>query len=64
MRQGHKKRLLKTISWRIVATVTTMTLIFLFTGKFVLSIGIGVVEVLVKMGLYYVHEYVWDHASE
>ena len=56
----HKRTLFKTISWRIVATSTTMTIVFIFTGQVALSIGIGIVEVISKMFFYYGHEYIWD----
>ena len=50
----------KTISWRIIATITTMSLVYIFTKKLSLSLGIGVFEVIFKMCFYYLHERFWQ----
>lgn len=50
---------LKAISWRVVATTTTILIVFMFTGKLLLSTGVGAVEVIVKLILYYLHERFW-----
>lgn len=57
------RSLLKAISWRIVATSTTMFLVFLFTGSLVLSVGVGSLELLLKLVLYYVHERIWNMSN-
>ncbi len=58
--ETHKRTLAKTISWRIVATLTTVFLVFVFTGNLVLSSGVGLAEVITKLVVYYVHERVWN----
>jgi uncharacterized membrane protein len=58
-----KKSIGKTISWRIVATLTTMTLVFIFTGKLILAFEVGLIEVIVKMILYYFHERIWSRVK-
>ena len=50
----------KAISWRIVATLTTMFLVFVFTGNLVVSGGVGLTEIFAKVFIYYVHERVWN----
>ena len=54
------RSLVKAISWRIVATLTTMLLVFAFTGNLVLSSGVGFAELLVKIAAYYIHERIWN----
>ncbi len=54
------RAMLKTISWRFWATITTMALVFLFTGHFEIALAIGGIEVIMKMLLYYLHERTWD----
>ncbi|GAW94065.1 DUF2061 domain-containing protein [Calderihabitans maritimus] len=61
--RAHQRALAKAISWRIFATLTTMTIVYLFTGKIDLSIGVGIVEVISKMLLYYLHELIWEKTS-
>ena len=58
-KDAHHRSVLKALSWRVVATITTMLIVFAFTRKPALSAGIGVVEVTVKLMLYYFHERIW-----
>lgn len=50
----------KMISWRFFATLTTMILVYSFTGNLTLSFGVGLIEVIAKMVLYYFHERFWN----
>lgn len=61
--ETHRRTVMKTVSWRIVATLTTMTIVYIFTGKFLLSLGIGGVEVVAKILFYYLHERAWNFVS-
>jgi uncharacterized membrane protein len=53
----------KAISWRIIATLTTMTLVYVFSGNLVLGTLVGVGELFVKTIVYYVHERIWNWSS-
>jgi len=57
------RSLIKAISWRIVATLTTILLVFAFTGNLVLSGSVGFLELSLKILIYYVHERVWNMSS-
>ncbi len=59
MTESKRKTLLKTISWRIIATITTTMLVFLFTKRIALSLEIGIFEVTIKMFFYFLHERLW-----
>ncbi|MEM2104764.1 MAG: DUF2061 domain-containing protein [Candidatus Bathyarchaeia archaeon] len=54
------RSLVKAISWRIVATLTTILLVFAFTRSLIISGGVGFVELFTKILVYYVHERVWN----
>lgn len=56
----HFRSIIKALSWRIFATITTILIVFAFTRKLILSLGIGAVEVVVKLLLYYFHERIWS----
>ncbi|MHA1925169.1 MAG: DUF2061 domain-containing protein [Candidatus Thorarchaeota archaeon] len=53
----------KALTWRIVATVTTISIAFVFTGSVEISLGIGTVEAMLKLVFYYFHEKIWDRAN-
>lgn len=58
--ETHKRSILKAISWRTWATITTAVIVFIFTGEFALALTVGFMEVFVKMGLYVLHERLWQ----
>lgn len=59
MDQSVKRHLAKTITWRIVGTVDTMLLGWIVSGDLKIGLSVGGLELLTKMGLYYIHERVW-----
>jgi len=56
---SKRRHIIKTITWRIVASFDTMLLSWLITGNLILGLKIGLVEVFTKMILYYIHERIW-----
>jgi adenylylsulfate kinase len=56
---AHYRSIVKALSWRVFATIATVLIVFAFTRKIVLSLGVGAVEVVVKLILYYFHERIW-----
>jgi uncharacterized membrane protein len=58
--ETHTRSLAKAISWRIFATLTTVLLVFVFTGNLVVSESVGLAELVSKIVIYYVHERVWN----
>ncbi len=45
---SHTRTIIKAVTWRIIATLSTMTIVFLFTRKMILSLGVDLVEVIAK----------------
>ncbi len=60
MHEESKRSALKAISWRIIATSTGMLLVYFFTGRGELMVGFGIVDVVLKLFLYFLHERVWN----
>jgi uncharacterized membrane protein len=56
--------LLKSISYRLFGTLVTFLGCYLFTGKAVLSLGVGVFDFFSKIVLFYLHERAWVHVPE
>jgi adenylylsulfate kinase len=54
------RSVVKTVSWRFWATITTIALVFIFIGEVKVALSIGFFEVILKMMIYFVHERVWD----
>ena len=58
--ETKRRSVLKAISWRTWATITTAIIVFVFTGRFALAITVGLLEVFAKMALYFFHERLWQ----
>jgi len=54
-----KRHLAKTISYRVIGTLTTMLMAYILTKEIPIAIAFGVVEICVKMLLYFLHERFW-----
>jgi uncharacterized membrane protein len=50
---------LKTVTWRAIAAGDTFLIGWLITGNLAFAGSIASIEVLTKMGLYYMHERAW-----
>lgn len=59
----RKRSIAKTFTFRIIATITTMVLVLVFTGNFALAGVIGVLDLVSKLIIYYLHERVWNKIS-
>ncbi|MCP4179186.1 MAG: DUF2061 domain-containing protein [bacterium] len=57
--ESHLRSILKGITWRFLATFTTILLAYLVTGEISLALKIGVFEFVAKLLLYYIHERTW-----
>ena len=51
--------IIKTISWRIIATLVTGLVTWTLTGSLELGALVGGLDAVVKMVLYYLHERLW-----
>ncbi|MBU0571508.1 MAG: DUF2061 domain-containing protein [Candidatus Omnitrophica bacterium] len=57
----HPKRsFVKSVTWRIVATLTTMIAVYAYSRNLQESLVVGIGANLIKFFLYYMHERIWD----
>ncbi len=54
-----KRSFVKTITWRVIATLDTFFISWFVTGKLVFAGAIASLEILTKMFLYFLHERGW-----
>ena len=59
VKESNRRHLLKTFSWRFLATIDTIVLAAIISGNPFTGLKIGVAEVLTKMILYFFHEKLW-----
>lgn len=60
MRETRIRSVAKSLSWRVVATLTTIALVWWFTGEMHVAVAVGGAEVIGKLVIFYLHERAWD----
>lgn len=58
--EGHGRSFAKAVSWRVLGSIDTFVLSWLFTGNPKAAGAIASTEVITKIGLYYFHERAWS----
>ena len=58
--ETNTRSIVKGISWRLLATTTTILIVYIFFGRLDLAIAAGLLETVAKVFLYYLHERGWN----
>ena len=53
----------KGVTWRLVATFTTILIVYFITGEQAKALQIGAIEFVTKFVVYYFHERAWVRIS-
>ena len=53
------RSLVKAYSYRCCGTLTTIVISYVITEQFIVSLGIGATEMVIKPFIYWLHERVW-----
>ena len=59
-RETNLRSIVKGISWRVIATTTTIIIVYIFFGRLDLAIAAGLIETVLKVALYWLHEKIWQ----
>ena len=63
MKDSRIRSFVKGISWRVIATSTTMTVAYILTGDLEIVLATGVIDVIAKLLFYYAHERAWGRIT-
>ena len=58
--ETRRRSLAKALSWRLFATLITMSVAYLLTGELGFAVEIGALDTLVKIAVYFLHERIWQ----
>ena len=61
--ESHYRSIVKAFSYRILGSTTTALIFFALTGKGSLSLGAGALDMVLKIGAYFLHERIWNHIN-
>jgi uncharacterized membrane protein len=58
--ETKRRSIVKSLSWRVFAAIITATVAFTMTGQLEFAAKIGLIDTLVKLLIYFMHERVWN----
>jgi len=61
--KSRLRHILKSFTWRFIASLDTFFLSYLISSNFTISISISSIEVITKLILYYLHERFWFNSN-
>ncbi len=59
--ESKSRSIAKAVSYRLLGSATTALVVYLLSRKLALSADIGVLDLVLKIGLYFLHERIWNH---
>jgi uncharacterized membrane protein len=60
---SNTRSIAKAVSYRVLGSVATAGIVFLFSGDMKVSAGVGALDVVAKIALYWLHERIWNSIS-
>ena len=58
--ESNTRSFAKTISYRVFGSLATAGIVFFYSGDWKASTGAALIDSVVKLGLYFIHERIWD----
>lgn len=58
--ETHFRSLIKAVSWRTGGTLVTVIITWILSGSLDLAAKVGLMETVVKIGAFYLHERIWN----
>jgi uncharacterized membrane protein len=59
--ESTSRSLAKAVSYRVLGSTGTALVVLVLSGNLKISLGVGALDMLLKIGLYFVHERLWNH---
>ena len=59
--ETNSRSIAKAISYRVLGSISTAFIFYILSHNASLSLGAGVLDSIVKIGMYFVHERIWNH---
>jgi adenylylsulfate kinase len=61
--ESKSRSIAKAVSYRLLGSATTAAIVFFLSHKLAFSSEIGVLDLVLKVGLYFLHERLWNHIN-
>lgn len=60
---SNSRSIAKAVSYRLLGSIVTAFIVYAFSGNAKVSAGVGALDIVAKLALYYLHERLWNHIS-
>lgn len=60
---SNSRSIAKAVSYRLLGSFVTACIVYAFSGNAKVSAGVGALDIVAKLALYYLHERLWNHIS-
>ena len=61
--ESHYRSIVKAITWRTGGTIVTFGVAWFLTGNIGFSVKMGMLDTMVKIGVFYFHERLWNRLN-
>ena len=61
--ESHYRSIVKAITWRAGGTIVTFGVAWILTGSIGFSAKMGLLDTMVKIGVFYFHERLWNRLN-
>ena len=61
--ESQRRSIAKAVSYRVLGSMSTAGLVYLYTGSGKASVGAGLLDSMVKIVLYFLHERLWNRIT-
>jgi adenylylsulfate kinase len=58
--ESHARSVVKAVSYRALGTLGTMAVVYLYTGRLSATFAVGGADLVIKLGLFFIHERLWS----
>jgi uncharacterized membrane protein len=58
---SSSRSLAKAVSYRVLGSAVTALIVLVFSGSLKVSLGVGALDMLSKIALYFLHERLWNY---
>ena len=59
--ESNSRSIAKAISYRVLGSASTALIFYVLSHNAKLAVGAGILDSVVKIGVYFIHERIWNH---
>ncbi len=61
--ESSGRSIAKAVSYRVLGSACTMVIFYIVSGDIKMSLGAGALDTIAKIGMYFLHERMWNHIN-